>query len=231
MQVLFQPRNLFFHRCSVLVQTFTVVPYQELVSLSEAKESLEKQLTDMEAQVSKLQKPESLEPTPAASPAMTGPEGEGGIGGAERERVEGEEEEKEEEVEEEEKEEVKVPYPPQQNLPPRNAELEPTYPPQQNPMPEPAYPPQQNPQPLPFKAPKCRNREVLALQLRDKLGGASARLSPNGDALIRATVGTTKKVLPHEADFYQVLAAHNLQGLIRNKAKFQAYLRASLFKL
>ena len=59
---------------------YTVVPYQELVSLSEAKESLEKQLADMEAQVSKLQKPESLEPTPAASPAMTGPEGEGGMG-------------------------------------------------------------------------------------------------------------------------------------------------------
>ena len=63
------------------------------------------------------------------------------------------------------------------------------------------------------------------------MDAVDAPLPFNAAALIQAAIGSSKKVLPNETAFYQVLAAHNLQGLIRNKAKFQAYLRASLFKL
>ena len=76
------------------------------------------------------------------------------------------------------------------------------------------------------------NRKCLAQQLKHKLNETSYAKPSNIDALVAGAISTSaKKSLPHEEEFYQALKSNNLISLIKNKNKFDRYIRKGFFKV
>ena len=76
------------------------------------------------------------------------------------------------------------------------------------------------------------NNECLVKQLKHKLNDTNYLKPSNIDALLAAAVSkSASKLLPNEREFYEALKSNNLISLVRNKKKFDHYIRASFFKI
>ena len=81
------------------------------------------------------------------------------------------------------------------------------------------------------QTPKNINKFVLAKQLREKLNDIQVDLPANLDALILNAVSTSKKDLNNEAAFYKILLDNNLHSLVKNKSKFNRYIKPHFFHI
>lgn len=75
------------------------------------------------------------------------------------------------------------------------------------------------------------NRLCKARQLKEKLDDFSYAAPANIDSLLTAAVGTSKKPLPNEEEFYKAIVSHNLISLVRNPNKFKKYISPTFFKI
>ena len=71
----------------------------------------------------------------------------------------------------------------------------------------------------------------MAKQLREKLNDIQVDLPANLDALILNAVSTSKKDLNNEAAFYKILLDNNLHSLVKNKSKFNRYIKPHFFHI
>ncbi len=75
------------------------------------------------------------------------------------------------------------------------------------------------------------NRLCQARQLKEQLDDVNYAAPDNVDSLLTAAVGTSKKPIPNEEEFYKAIVSHNLISLIRNPNKFKKYIRPTFFKI
>ena len=75
------------------------------------------------------------------------------------------------------------------------------------------------------------NRQCLTRQLKEKLEDTNYKFPDNIDALLAAAVGTKKKAIPNEEEFYHTIISNNLISLVKNSSKFVKYIKPSFFKI
>ena len=75
------------------------------------------------------------------------------------------------------------------------------------------------------------NKTCLARQLGHRLSETGFSMPENIEKLLKAAVGTSKKILPNEKEFYEALRDHNLVSMVNNEHKFKTYLRGSFFEI
>ena len=75
------------------------------------------------------------------------------------------------------------------------------------------------------------NRECKAKQLKEKLQDTDYKFPDNIDNLLAAAVGTAKKTLSNEDEFYQKIVSNNLISLVRNSNKFKTYILPGFYRI
>ena len=78
---------------------------------------------------------------------------------------------------------------------------------------------------------KNLNRQCRAQQLKEKLHDTNYSMPDNIDTLLAAAVGTAKKPISNEDEFYKAIVSNNLVSLIRNPNKFKKYITPTFFKI